>query len=379
MRSGTPQRSPAVRGGTGGASSMSSAAPRARRCGTGSSGKTASSRVPSRSARPANASRMSLCDGTVRSTVYPSPAARSSPARSRVVFPAPATPASTSTARARPDPQPSQERLQHTQLGIPARIRPRTWQQTPRAPLTTTGPDAAKTAKLCGFPRSRAARVPIASRVGDPAPSPETHLTTTGEETTMLRHRNRLIAAAGAVVTAEAIATAGVMTAAAAPSGAQTLKFTAVQKGTIGFGKAAARHPGHRCQRGGQDRGLRHAVPRVHVAEQRHRELHRGHQWRVPVRHVQHQLKSGTVTNGKVTGGTGAFQPEPPERSRSRPSPAPSTPSRSPTAASQARQPHGGGTVAAARTSALLDQDQHPRATLPAGQTLAGSGDGPRL
>jgi hypothetical protein len=37
-----------------------------------------------------------------------------------------------------------------------------------------------------------------------------------GEETTMLKHRNRLIAAAGAVVTAGAIATAGVMTAAAA-------------------------------------------------------------------------------------------------------------------------------------------------------------------
>ena len=63
-------------------------------------------------------------------------------------------------------------------------------------------------------------------------------------------------------------------------------------------------------------------------------------------------LKTGAVTNGKVTGGTGA-SPEPPERSKPRPSPAPRPPSRSPTAANQVRQPHGGGTVPAARPSRL--------------------------
>src|SRR5580698_760754 len=53
-------------------------------------------RPSSRSLKPAKASRISLRAGAVSSTWYPSPAARAAPARSRVVFPAPAGPASTS-------------------------------------------------------------------------------------------------------------------------------------------------------------------------------------------------------------------------------------------------------------------------------------------
>jgi hypothetical protein len=85
-------------GGTDDASSTSSATPSARRCGAGKPASTASSRGPSRSARPAKASRMSLCDGAVRSVVYPRLVAFSNPACSSVVFPAPAVPASTSAA-----------------------------------------------------------------------------------------------------------------------------------------------------------------------------------------------------------------------------------------------------------------------------------------
>lgn len=53
-------------GASCGASSISNAAPSARRCGGGSAGSTTSSREPSRSARPAKASRRSPGAGSVR-------------------------------------------------------------------------------------------------------------------------------------------------------------------------------------------------------------------------------------------------------------------------------------------------------------------------
>ena len=76
----------------------------------------------SRSASPANSSLSSLRAGIVRSTVNPRSAASAAPARSRVVLPAPAAPASTSAPRT--GRQAVKEGSQGPELGIAAR-RPR--------------------------------------------------------------------------------------------------------------------------------------------------------------------------------------------------------------------------------------------------------------
>ncbi len=84
----------------GGGSWTSSAISRALRCGAGTASRIASRSDPSRSARPAKARRTSLCEGSVCTTAYPRSAARLAATRSRVVFPAPAGPATTSARAA---------------------------------------------------------------------------------------------------------------------------------------------------------------------------------------------------------------------------------------------------------------------------------------
>jgi hypothetical protein len=72
-------------------------------------------------------------------------------------------------------------------------------------------------------------------------------------------------------------------------------------------------------------------------------------------------LETGAVTNGKVTGGTGAFKGATGTiTAKALNRRAPDTPSRSPIAASQARQPDQSGTVPVAGRPAWPGQDQHP-------------------
>ena len=167
------------------------------------------------------------------------------------------------------------------------------------------------------------------------------------------------LAAAGAAVVLGTTGALVLPAAASAHSATHTLKFIAVQKATVNFTTATQGVQETDTNTAGKTIGFDMIYVKVtspsSAAVNATVETTGGFLYGT----FTLNLKTGAVTNGKVTGGTGAFT-EPPERSRPRPSPAPSTPSRSPTAASQARQPHGGGTVPAARPSRLVGSTSKP-------------------
>ena len=85
-------------GGEPPGSASRSAASRACRCGSGSSGRTSAAVPRNRSARPANGSSSSGLVGRATRTRHEPALASATPSRHSVVFPIPASPASTSAA-----------------------------------------------------------------------------------------------------------------------------------------------------------------------------------------------------------------------------------------------------------------------------------------